>query len=112
MIIGMAVGLSACSASKNNSANDPFRQEFVTACPNQPTYQRHTPKQMNRYCGCIYDKTMKGLSEAEQKVARFYLFGQSGIDMKSRAEYRDMDLSAMGTASAAIGHAVKSCPKP
>ena len=104
--------LSACSNPHANAPDDPNRREIVTACSEQKIYRSKPTEKTQRYCGCIYDKTMKNLTADEQLVARFYLGGQIGLNFKDRPEFKSMDISAMGTASEAIGKAVAKCPRP
>ncbi len=102
-----AVILSACAAEQTAPA-DPHRQEMINACPEKREYKSRDPERVKRYCGCVYDNAMKGLSEAEQSAAKFYLLGQT-TDIQNRPEFKTMDLDAMGPASEAIGKAVEVC---
>ena len=112
LLIG-AIGLAACGAVNNApKQQDPYRAEMMAVCTQNQIERRAKPNRAEKYCACLYDETMKDLSEAERHVARFYLLGQSGIDTKNRNEFKTMDVTAIGTASAAIGAAVKACPRP
>ena len=88
----------------------------MTACPSQKTYQSRPKDKVLKYCACVYDQTLKGLTEDEAMTARFYLLGQSGIDVKNRREFVDRDITVvadtMGIASRALGEAVKACGRP
>ena len=102
--------ISACTA--NTADQDLHRQELVDACINSPSYKNRKPETASRHCACVYDKTMKGLTDAERLVARFYLSGQVGLNVKDREEFKSMDVGAMGKAAQRIGVAVQACPKP
>lgn len=104
--------LAGCGSEPAPKFDNPLRAEILEACLVYPAYKNAGDSRAKRYCGCVYGKTMKGLTEAEQLVASFYLLEQVGVDTKQRPEFKSIDLSAMGTASTAIGKAVGSCPGP
>jgi len=107
--------VSSCSDSAP-TPNDPYRAEFLPACAAQKAYQSRPAEKVKTHCACVYDRALKGLTEEEAMTARFYLFGQSGIDVKTRDDFtsRDMTVVAdtMVPASNAIGQAVKACGRP
>lgn len=107
--------ISACSAA-SNSSNDPYRVEYLAACESRPNMKSKDVDKVKKYCRCIYDKTMKGLSDEEIMTARFYLMGQSGIDVEAREDFTSRDITivanTMMPASNAIGDAVKACGRP
>ena len=111
----LAMVLTACSPSDSTS-NDPFRTEYLAACENQSFYKRKPVDKVQKYCRCVYDKTLRGLSDDEKMAARFYLMAQSGIDVQNREEFTSIDpvvaADSMVPASNAIGEAVKACGRP
>ncbi len=108
----ITVLISSCQAQTDPPVLDPHRAEMITACKDQPSYRTRDQDRVLKHCGCIYDKTMQDLTDAERHVARFYLLGQSGVDVESRPEFKTMDLDSMMPASRAIGEAVKLCRRP
>jgi hypothetical protein len=91
------------------AAPDPHRATFVTACEGRTEYQSMQPDRRTAMCGCVYDRTLDGLSPSEQNAARFYLFEQVGLDGAPMLAPGPPDLGAMGPASEAIGRAVLRC---
>jgi hypothetical protein len=67
------------------------------------------PDKRTAYCECGYDKTLSGLSEEEKQIARFYLLGQVGGDVKSRFIVGQPDIQTLLKVSNAIGNAGKRC---
>lgn len=110
--------LAACNNAPSASFEpEPYSAQFASACIAHPQRTREIRrddglKRVSQYCTCIFDKTMAGLTDDEKQAARFYLFAQVNIDVKSMAEFKSMNLSATGVASQAIGKAVAACPRP
>ena len=102
-----ASALVGCNPSADK--NDPIRVEFIKACEGLVEYRSMKPKKRTQFCECGYDQTMKDLSEEEKQVARFYLLSQVGVDTKSKNLVTQSGIQFMGTASKAIGDAVKRC---
>ncbi len=110
------VGLAACGGANGPGApDDPLRTEFLALCQGSPDQVRIETQSQGRvktadYCACVYDDTVRGLSDAEAKVAAFYLMSQVGASQADLQKFRDMDLNGMVAASEAIGKAAKRCP--
>ena len=115
-ILAGAASLAGCHEPRLASgAEDPFREQFLKTCQVYPDQVRIETQSGGRikavdYCACVYDTTVKDLSVAERKVAAFYLMSQCGASQEQLEPFKDMDLSAMGVASAAIVAAVERCP--
>lgn len=109
-----AESVDAAPDSVATELPEPFEEEFLVACTAEPN---NTPSGFygsdkitpDTYCACIFDTTMRGLSEDEKLVAAFYLLGQSGIDTRNRPEFRQIDPMAMMAGSEAVGRAVNRC---
>jgi|GEM_PF-3268296 len=112
LTLGLIHLTAACGTETVSPSKDPAKAEMIAACIEYPSYKRRGPERAARYCSCVYDNTMRGLTEEEQLVARFYLLGQIGINTRERDEYKKMDISVIGTAANAIGEALKRCPGP
>ena len=103
-----ASALVGCNPSADK--NDPIRVEFIKACEGLVEYRSMKPKKRTQFCECGYDQTMKDLSEEEKQVARFYFVIASGCRHQSRRTWLpNPAFNFMGTASKAIGDAVKRC---
>lgn len=105
--LALLVVLVGCGLAP--SAPDPHRATFVGACEGRTEYQSMKPDRRAAMCGCVYDRTLDGLSASEQQAARFYLFEQVGLDGRPMLPPGPPDLQAMGPASEAIGRAVLRC---
>lgn len=106
--------LSACLPDEIKpfgNSNNVMRTEFLEHCQDLPeNISRKRAGTLDKYCFCIFDKTMKGLTEEERTVAGFYLYGSSSEGYMERYPYDVQDaVDNMMTASQAIDHAVKSC---
>ena len=101
--------LTACSSG--DRVNDPMRAEFLEHCQTRPEYKaRKRAGTLDKYCLCVFDKTMKDLTEEERIVAGFYLYGESSDDYLNRYPIEvNKAGNIMATASQAIDKAVKSC---
>ena len=110
--LGVMTACSPSSERPNAPSNDPYRAEAMTACPMQRSYVNRDPDRVRKYCACVYDQTMKSLTEPEKMTARFYLLNQMGVDTRTREAFKTLDLTTAGTSSAAIGRAVKKCGRP
>lgn len=116
LVLAGLMGLAACGgANAPGASEDPLRTEFLAICQVSPDQVRIEAQSQGRiktadYCACVYDKTVRGLSDAEAKVAAFYLMSPVGASQADLQKFRDMDLTAMGAASEAIGKAAKRCP--
>ena len=104
---GICSLLVSCTPASLTS--DPVRAEFVEACQTMKAYRSMAPLKRTEICECTYDKTMSGLSEGEKQAARFYLFTQAGVDVKSRGFVTSSNLNDAPQASQAIGKAVRRC---
>ena len=106
--------LAACSPGDETLASktdNPMRAEFLEHCQDRPEYaSRKGAGTLDKYCLCVFDKTMKGLSEEERIAAGFYLYGETSEGYLNRYPI-DVQAAAtsMTAASQAIGKAVKSC---
>lgn len=106
--------LAACSSGNERlftKLNDPMRAEFMEHCQDRPEYtSRKRAGTLDKYCLCIFDKTMKGLTEEERIVAGFYLYGETSEGYQKRYPFDVLEAAnSMMTASKAINKAVKSC---
>lgn len=107
-VLSTILMLSACGPSAVE--NDPNRVEFVDACMEMKAYQSKAVEKRNSLCTCTYDAAMRDLSEDEKNAARFYLFGQAGIDTASKDLLSNPpDMNVILKASNSIGEAVKQC---
>lgn len=102
------------SAVAETVSAEPFEEEFLAACATKPNgtpsgfygTDKITP---DSYCACIFDTAMRDLSEEEKLVAAFYLLGQSGVDTRNRAEFKQIDPMALIAGSDSVGRAVNQC---
>ena len=106
--------LVACSPGNETIAsksNNPMRAEFLEHCQDRPEYaSRKRAGTLDKYCLCVFDKTMKGLSEDERIAAGFYLYGGTSEGYLKRYPFNVQDAAnGMMTASQAINKAVNSC---
>lgn len=106
--------LSACSrgGEKSSSNSDtPMRTEFLDHCQDRPEYtSRKRARTLDKYCLCVFDRTMKNLTEEERIVAGFYLYGETSEGYLKRYPFNVQDAAnGMMAASQAIDKAVKSC---
>ena len=104
-------GLISCAPSNTPTQNiDPMRAEFMESCAARPEYvSKRRDGTIDRYCGCVFDRTMKGLTEEQRILAGFYLYGEQSEAFKSRYEMNPDSLQYMGVVSKAIGNAAKVC---
>jgi len=105
------IGLAACGTA---TAEQPFQAEFQAACENQsqsapPGFTLTGEYTREKYCKCIFNTAMRGLTDDEKKVAAFYLLGQSGVKVDHRPEFKTMDPMAIGNGAAAVGRAAERC---
>jgi len=112
ILTGLLFG--ACTAPHDKASttvNYPMRTEFLQHCQARPEYaSRKRAGTLDKYCLCVFDKTMEGLTEKERIAAGFYLFGEASEDYIDRYPIDIMDaMDAMMPASEAISKAVKSC---
>lgn len=112
MILGTIMGCSPGSDGPVSKTSDPYRAEFMTACQNKPEYKSRDAAKVKKNCSCIFDQTMKDLTEAEKLTATFYLYAQSGIKVQDREDFKNMAGNTMAAASAAVGKAVRTCGRP
>ena len=88
-----------------------MRTEFLDHCQDRPEYtSRKRAGTLDKYCLCIFGKTMKGLTEEERIVAGFYLYGETSEGYLNRYKFDVQEaMNSMMPASRAIDKAVKSC---
>lgn len=99
---------SACSETQDIS--DPMRTEFLSACEARPEYERkRRDGTIDRYCGCLFDRTMKGLTEDQRILAGFYLYGEQSEAFKTRYTLSPDLMEHIGLVSKAIDRAAKTC---
>jgi len=108
---GMLHGCSASEDKPLSLSENPMRTEFLEHCQARPEYNsRKRAGTLDKYCRCIFDKTMKMLTEKERIAAGFYLYGETSEGYMDRYQVDIQDaVDGMMPASQAIGEAVKSC---
>lgn len=120
MISVIAAGIVSCAAEQNvgplpAANNDPFsmptmRANFYDRCQNRIEYQsRKRTGTLDKHCKCIFDKTMRGLSKDEQRIAAGYLYGNNDEAFREALRSDPPDLDAMPAAVEAVGRAAKRC---
>ena len=102
-----ALALASCTPVA--TADEPLRKEFAEACFQLAAHRTTKPARRKPYCSCIYDSTMRGLSNEVRPFAQFYLLQQVGIDARSKNLIDTPEIGAMVKASHAIGAATRRC---
>ena len=102
-----APAISACDPEAPK--NDPVRTKFIAGCDGLKPYQSMKPEKRIARCKCIYDKTLRGLTDEEKRYARFYLLVQAGLEAEARKLLSMPNMDAIVKSSNAIGAAVKQC---
>lgn len=105
---------TACSASEGKTFsdfNDLMWTEFLEHCQARPEYiSRKRAGTLDKYCLCVFDRTMKGLTKKERITAGFYLYGETSEGYMDRHSIDVQDvMHSMMPAAQAIDKAVKSC---
>ena len=118
----------ACSPQETTTAQTPdttapstqvdnadlMQEEFMESCRARPEYvSRKRAGTLDKYCKCIFDVTMRGLTDPERAFAGFYLYGEQHEAFQTRftARFKDapFDAEAMGAAVKAVGRAAETC---
>ena len=106
-ISAATAALAACKPAP--AKHDPIRGKFLAACDGRIEYRSMKPQKRRVYCECVYERTIKGLSELEKQYAQFYLLEQVGVDAQSRQLIGKPDGQAMMKAAQALGKAAARC---
>lgn len=104
--------LISCTPEAENE--NPVRAEFMASSDGLIEYKSMKPEKRTALCGCVYDKTVNGLTDTEKEFAHVYLLEQVGIDVQSRKMFSetyepDVMMNAMTKSSKALGNAAKQC---
>ena len=103
------------SGQKSADENDPFsmsnmRAKFYDRCQNRIEYQsKKRAGTLDKHCKCIFDRTMRGLSKDEQRIAAGYLYGNNDEAFREALRSDPPDLDAMPAAVEAVGRAAQKC---
>ncbi len=102
--------IDGLSGMKDNELTAQMRPEFMASCDARPEYaSRKREGTLPEFCQCIFDSTLKDLSDPERIIAGIYLYGESDPDYAKRYEMAVPDGAMMAAASVAIDRAVKRC---
>lgn len=113
--VAIIAACAGCSSETSIPASDTLsksamRVEFMNSCLNRPEYvARKRAGTLDPYCSCIFNKTMKGLSQEEQITAGFYLYGETHTEFRERLKTSPINPESMMPATQAIDKAVKVC---
>lgn len=84
--------------------------EFMDSCRLRPEYARKKKAgTLDTHCACIFKTAMSGLSEDEQLVTAFYLYGEQHEAFRARLSEIKPNYDAMPAAVKAVGRAAKKC---
>jgi len=107
--------LMGCTAGETPAAKPPgelskMRTEFIDHCQNRPDHKaKKRAGTLEKYCSCIFKTTMRGLTQNEQLIAAFYLYGEKDDAFRQKIQTQTPNFDGMGTAAEAIEKAVKRC---
>lgn len=107
---GEIVAVADVAIASQGQRAQPFEAEFLAACPSAPNNFLPLAVRSGRlpaepYCACVFEETMRDLSEDEKLIAAMYLLKGVGIDLRNRSEFKIIEGSAIGEAGKALDRA-------